>query len=204
MNQAPAKPVIAVFDFDGTITKRDVLLSFVFFTLGYRKTWLKLFSLIFPLLKLLWQKPTRLQLKEFFLTNFFSGLPINILKQAGERFAVSNALHRLVRSKALHKIEWHRQRGHRCIVASASVDIYLSFWCRSVGIDDLICSRLEVIDGIVTGRLDGKNCWGKEKVVQLEQLIGKKESYVLYAYGDSNGDKELLAIADHSFFRHFN
>ena len=45
----------------------------------------------------------------------------------------------------------------------------------------------------------GKNCWGTEKVRRLQELVGSKEGYVLYAYGDTRGDRELLEYADHPF-----
>jgi phosphoserine phosphatase len=55
----------------------------------------------------------------------------------------------------------------------------------------------------ITGKLQGKNCWGEEKVAQLNELFGSKDNYILYAYGNSRGDKELLELADYPFYRTF-
>jgi phosphoserine phosphatase len=62
---------------------------------------------------------------------------------------------------------------------------------------------MEIEDGRITGRLSGRNCYGPEKVERLEEVLGKLDNYLVYAYGDSKGDRELLAVADHGFFRHF-
>ena len=43
-----ARPVVAVFDFDGTLTRRDTSLLFVFFVLGRVKTWLTI-AMLLPL-----------------------------------------------------------------------------------------------------------------------------------------------------------
>jgi hypothetical protein len=53
------------------------------------------------------------------------------------------------------------------------------------------------IGDYLTGRLLGKNCYGPEKVQRLKTLLGSLEDYVIYTYGDSKGDRELLAIAQY-------
>ena len=40
------------------------------------------------------------------------------------------------------------------------------------------------------------NCYGQEKVNRFLQVEPDRKSYVLYAYGDSSGDKEMIALAD--------
>lgn len=70
-----------------------------------------------------------------------------------------------------------------------------------VGFDHVICSQLETTSkGNVTGNLKGVNCWGPEKVRRLEELYGSRENYVLYAYGNGTGDKDMLNSADYPFF----
>ena len=50
--------------------------------------------------------------------------------------------------------------------------------------------------GRCRGTLDAPNCRGPEKVNRLLARFGAKPD-VLYAYGDSSGDRDLLALADH-------
>ena len=71
-----------------------------------------------------------------------------------------------------------------------------------MGIDRVLCSSLRSDrTGRVSGRLAGKNCYGLEKTRRLLDSLGDRSGYILYAYGDSRGDRELLASADHAFYR---
>jgi phosphatidylglycerophosphatase C len=68
-------------------------------------------------------------------------------------------------------------------------------------VDDALGARLAVDDrGVLTGALDGPNCRGTEKVVRLHEWLGAhvggRTAVELIAYGDSSGDRELLADAD--------
>lgn len=196
------KPVIAAFDFDGTMTKRDTLLSFLTFTAGKWPTAKKLAGLTPDMIGFLLKQVSRQQVKEAILTSFFKGLPYHQLQEMGEAFARSPALSRLVLPAALKRLDWHRGQKHRCILISASIAPYLNPWSVRQGFDNLICSTLEVDQkGNVTGLLNEKNCWGPEKERRLLELAGPKENYILYAYGDSRGDEELLSAANYPFYR---
>jgi len=47
------------------------------------------------------------------------------------------------------------------------------------------------------------NCNGKEKVSRIKEAFNLADFETVYAYGDSSGDKEMLAIATHAHFRPF-
>ncbi len=196
------KPIVAAFDFDGTITTRDALLPFLIEVAGFWASLRKFTKLSPKFAGYLLHQITRQEVKEEILTRFFAGMPIEQLRELGEAFARSNTLKQLVRPEAKRRIDWHRRQNHRCILISASIDVFLQPWSKRAGFEDLICSQLEVDPGgNVTGRLNGLNCWGPEKQRCLEALLGPRNTYTLYAYGDSRGDKELLAYADFPFYR---
>lgn len=196
------KPVIAAFDFDGTITKRDSLVSFLAFTAGKWQTAKKLILASPQMIGFLLHKVSRQHAKEAILKQFFKGIPYHQLLEMGDAFSRSTTLSNLILPAALKRLEWHRSQKHRCILVSASLDVYLKPWSIDHGFDDLICSKLQVDqNGNATGLLDGKNCWGPEKERRLLECIGSKENYVLYVYGDSRGDEELLSKADYPFYR---
>lgn len=195
------KEVIAAFDFDGTITYCDTLMPFLLHLSGSLK-WLGKMILLSPLfIGFLLRLYSRQEVKEKVLTCFIKGMHIDQLQDAGHAFALG-WLQQLVRPEALKRLHWHQKQGHRCILISASLDIYLSPWADQAGFHDLICSSLEEdSSGIVTGKLFGENCRGPEKTRRLSDLLGPLNQYVIYAYGDSKGDKELLAAADFAYYR---
>jgi HAD superfamily hydrolase (TIGR01490 family) len=124
------------------------------------------------------------------------------LQTLGARFA-AEALPRLVRPAALARLRWHQDSGHRTMVVSASLDIYVEPWARAWGIDEVIASRLQYDHaGRANGILLGGNCWGPEKRARLLQQLRDRERWQVYAYGDSRGDREMLDEADRSYYRY--
>jgi phosphatidylglycerophosphatase C len=90
----------------------------------------------------------------------------------------------------------HLERGHGVVVVSASPSIYLEPLAERLGFDAVLATRLEVDgSGRITGRMLGGNCRGPEKVARLEGWLAGRAPRV-YAYGNSSGDRELLARAD--------
>lgn len=201
MSAPQNKPVVAAFDFDGTLTRRDTLFPFLLHVAGWNRFIFHV-SALAPTLAAYGLGMMRNDVaKERVLTRFLSGMRSDELQHKATQFAM-HKLPLLVRREALQRMDWHKQQGHRCVVISASLELYLQPWASKAGFDHIIGSRLETQeDGRVTGNLLGANCFGPEKVRRLEALLGTLDAYTLYAYGDSRGDKELLSIADHAYYR---
>jgi phosphatidylglycerophosphatase C len=197
------KQIVAAFDFDGTLTYHDTYLPFLCYSEGYLKTALGIgFSL--PVLATCYCHTHYRQIaKEAILKNVLGGVPMDAARRYGEQFALG-PLQTKIRPEAVKKLKWHQEQGHRCVLISANLDIYLEPWALNAGFHDLICSRIEADrHGKLTGKLIGLNCWGPEKTRRLNLLLGSKENFMLYAYGDSKGDLPLLNLADHPYYRRF-
>jgi len=117
--------------------------------------------------------------------------------------AHARALVPRLRPQALARIAWHRAQGHRLVLVSSTLDLYLADLGTQLGFDDVLCSRLESEGDRCTGELEGADCTGAEKRRRLEALLGDLRAHELHVYGDSDGDRELLAAADHPHFRPF-
>lgn len=192
---------VAAFDFDGTLTYRDTLISFLLFSCGLTKTTAFLAPLIPAFIRYECGLLSRQQTKERVLQKFFEGMPGSAMQKLGQAFA-KDRLNTHLRPNALGRIQWHLSKGHRCILVSASIDTYLHPWAHLHGFHDAITSELAIDEHrCITGLLEGKNCWGEEKARRLAALLGPRENYVLYAYGDSRGDQEMLKMADFAFYR---
>jgi len=87
------------------------------------------------------------------------------------------------------------------VIVSASYESYVRVVAGALGDIAVVATRLEADEGRCTGRLDGANCRGPEKVRRLHAWLEAeglaRDEITLYAYGDSSGDRELLAWSDH-------
>ncbi len=196
-----SKPVVAAFDFDGTLTRRETLLLFLLYTLGVTKV-SRDALLLSPTLAGygLGLIPNDVAKQRVFM-RCLGGMRMDDLVKHGEQFAAQK-LPGLMRAEAMQRLAWHKQQGHRCVAISASMELYVRPWAIAAGFDDVLATHLELrIDGTTSGKLEGENCYGIEKVRRLEALLGKRDGYILYAYGDSRGDRELLATADFGYYR---
>ena len=108
----------------------------------------------------------------------------------------------ILRPKAMKKIAWHKEQGHTVVVVSASIECWLKPWCDKNDLD-LVATKIEIIDSLVTGRFLTKNCYGIEKANRVKESYNLSNYEYIYAYGDSRGDKELLELADESFYKPF-
>jgi len=199
--------VVAAFDFDGTLTRHDTLLPFLMFVAGKGVFARALVGQIPSLALFLAGKRTNAVAKEHLLGRFLRGFDSEDVRRMGEEFAL-HQLPRMLRKPMISCLRAHRERGHRCVMVSASLDVYLKPWAASSGLidpRDVISSKLQVERGRITGKLEGQNCYGVQKVRELKShlvssagLAGADSSKVkIVAYGDSHGDRQMLEAACH-------
>lgn len=194
--------VIAAFDFDGTITTKDTLLEFLKHCFSKTRLLFGLFLLtpVFVLYKI---KVLRNDVaKQKIFAHFFKGMRMTTFNEHCNTF--SKKIDKIVRDKALERIKYHRKEGHFIVVISASIENWIHPWANENNIDELIATKIEVIGNKLTGKFASKNCHGQEKVRRLKEKISNIHSKYLYAYGDSEGDKQLLSIANKAYYRSFS
>lgn len=192
---------IAFFDFDGTITTRDTLLEFIRFNKGTAAFYWG-FVLNSPwLLAYKAKLISNQRAKERILTHFFGGKQLKELEESGQQFT-STKLDTLVRPKALQEINRLKALGVEVVVVTASAEAWVAPWCRAQGIG-LLATQLALKQGKITGRIAGANCYGTEKVNRVKAAYALQEFQEVYAYGDTKGDKPLLRLATHSFYKPF-
>ena len=192
---------IAFFDFDGTITTRDSLLAFIFFRHGKLKTILGLISISqFYVLYIVKLVPAQ-KAKEKVLWRLFRNEPLEQFESNCETF-ISTVLPLLVRPKAIRELRIMMEKQVEIVIVSASPDNWLKSWCKQFGAA-LISTKLEVSDGKLTGKIDGKNCRGEEKVRRIRMQYDLSNFDEVYAYGDTKGDKPMLALATFAFYQPF-
>jgi HAD superfamily hydrolase (TIGR01490 family) len=194
------KKRLVLFDFDGTVTTRDTLLEFIRFYRGDVKFVIG-FGIAAPIIVLSKLKIVpNWKAKEFVLTWFFKGTTLEEFNRKGQEFA-SQVTPTLLRPKGLAQLKEYLQDS-RVIFVSASAENWVKPWCDSVGVECL-ATKLEVVNGKLTGKIAGKNCYGPEKVNRLLAHINPKEYEEIIVYGDSSGDRELLTLGHHQYYKPF-
>lgn len=189
-----AVPTVAAFDFDGTITRGDTLLPFLMRTRGRARTARAILAISVAVTRSMAGGGFRDAAKEALVLRLLAGQPVEPLEEAAESFADHLVAERL-RPGTFERIERHRAAGHELVVVSASPELYVAPVARRLGFDAALGTRLEVgPDGRLTGRLVGRNCRGPEKVRRLQEWL-TGDAQVVVAYGDSRGDREMLALA---------
>jgi phosphatidylglycerophosphatase C len=124
-----------------------------------------------------------------------AGCSVDHVDELGVRYA--EHLRTGLRSDTISRLRWHQREGHRTVIVSASLRPYLDPITAWLGVDHVLCTELQRDPtGHLTGHIDGVNCRGPEKVARVRAWLGA-EPTVRYAYGDSAGDRELLAWATH-------
>ncbi len=189
-------PVVAAFDFDGTLVWGDSLVPFLVLACGVPATARALAGQAAPVLSSLARSghAGRDATKARILARLLAGRPHD--EVAGIAEAYGARLAQRVRPTMRARLEQHRAAGHSLVIISASPELYVAPAGRRLGVDAVLATRLEVgIDGLLTGRIEGANCRGEEKTARLRAWLGC-EPAVLHAYGDSAGDAHLLAMAD--------
>ncbi|HET6554042.1 MAG TPA: HAD family hydrolase [Dyella sp.] len=190
---------LALFDFDGTITQRELFRPFLEFAVPpARLRWGGL--LLSPMVvgyKLGVVSPNAM--RACAVRVGLQGMDDVHAQEMGRRFA-DEIIPTVLRPHAMERIRWHQQQGDRVVVVSGALDVYLSHWCRQHGLE-LVCSLLEVRGGRMTGRYLGPQCVGAQKQQRVRAAYDVDAYPLVYAYGDTHEDRELLQMAHRRYFQ---
>lgn len=196
-----AKPALVAFDFDGTITVRDSFTAFLRWRAGPVRYTLGLARLLPAALRYLFDRD-RGRIKAAAAGEFLGGTPRAELDAQARRFAATHA-ETLLRPDALAAWRDWRAKAARLVIVTASPTVVVRPFAEALGAVELIGTELAYDDqDRVTGAFLTANCRGREKVARLEARFGK-DLRLAAAYGDTAGDREMLAIAETAGFKVF-
>lgn len=199
------KKKLYCFDFDGTLTTSDTLLEFIKYAKG-RGRFLMVFLMYSPLLVMMklhlypnWKA------KQQIFAHLFAGMRIEKFDALCRGFAEESQ--HLLRPKGITLMHEALVAGAQVFIVSASIDNWVRpfFDIRNLKGVQVLGTQIEVEDGKLTGRFKSNNCYGKEKVHRIAEALKsfERSEYEIEAFGDSRGDKEMLAFADKGHFKPF-
>ena len=186
---------VAAFDVDDTLTVRDCVVPFMRSVTGTGRLMKVMLSNVGETIQNVRQRD-RDALKAKFVSGIFSGRNAREIESLGIQFA-SKVADGWLRSDVAARMRWHQEQGHVVILVSASLGSYLHPLGDLLEVDAVLCTELEEVDGILTGKLEGKNCRGEEKASRIQKWCegaGIDVEDLVYAYGDSSGDVQMLEL----------
>ena len=189
---------IAFFDLDLTLTK--AISGKALATAGYKKDLFSFWDFINAIfLSLVF----RFELKDPYrivgsMVRWVKGMPENTMNDL-----CTEVCHKIllpsVYKEALAEIEFHKSKNARIVILSSALKRICSEMAISLKIDDIICSELEVRDGLLTGKPIGRLCYAEEKAIRLLAYCKKhnNSSSESWYYGDSISDLHVLSAVGH-------
>ncbi len=190
---------VAAFDLDGTLTRGGSVFHWLRFVCGNAAV-ARVAAPLSPALTLGAIRSGHYadDAKERLFEGLLRGRPLTDVAEQSRRFILEHLAHE-GRLEVIARLRWHLERHDDVVIVSASPQLYVDVLVEHFGISGGLGTRLAVDDsGRLTGRYFGKNCRGTEKMRRLSEWIAER-SYetppTIYAYGNSRGDRRLLAGA---------
>jgi len=190
-----------LFDFDGTLTCRDSLGAFLWNAYPIiPRMWRGIRAIPFWLMYQLGARSAD-QAKEAIFGIFFAGWEVERFRKYCEAFA-HTSIPSMIRTPVYRILQYHRRRGDKVWIVSASPEDYLQPWTHAQGVQ-LIATPIEKKNGRLTGRFAGPNCRGQEKVRRIRENIDLAAYDEIIAYGDSPDDYPMMKLAHQAYYRPF-
>jgi HAD superfamily hydrolase (TIGR01490 family) len=190
---------LVLFDFDGTLTKGDTMLPFLWHCssgIGFMR---RIFEVMIQFVGLFvagkWQ-PGRA--KEILIGRFFKGISAPQIRVWGRNFC-EKRLPKLLEPVTIAEMKRHQDAGAQVWVVSASCNLWLETFCADNRLG-LLCTELGMQNEMCTGKFATPNCNGAEKVRRIKAAIDLTQFSKIVAYGNTSGDMPMLSLATEAWW----
>jgi phosphatidylglycerophosphatase C len=191
-----ARMRIAIFDLDGTLTRRDSLVPYVLgFCLRHPLRLPRLLVMPWQVLRFVFAHRDRGELKQALITSALRGATRDEIARWNDRF-VRRLLERGMHPEALDRLAQHRARGDYLVLMSASPDLYVPAIARALRFNETICTGVRWNGMVLSGELTTENRRAEEKLRGVEALRARHDGSQITAYGNSASDVIHLRACD--------
>ncbi len=194
---------LVIFDLDRTITTHGTFLPFLLYY-AVRNNPLRLLLLpvvVLMMLLYLSKMISRKQLKTLMQSLLIGKPDKSHLDDVCDRY-VNQLLEKSVNLDALFCIRRWQTSGAKLVLATASFDWMARSFARRLGFDEIMASKSREEDGKVVPGINGKNCYGQDKLAIVEKKLGnlrefKESGKEIWFYTDHHSDIPLLEVCSH-------
>jgi putative phosphoserine phosphatase/1-acylglycerol-3-phosphate O-acyltransferase len=126
-------------------------------------------------------------------TAAYRGLAESMLEEVGEEVFVKHLATQIYpESRAI--VEAHQEAGHTVAIITSATRYQAEPLARDMGIEHVLCTELEVKEGIFTGEIIRPTCYGEGKAAAARSLAAREDLDLdeSYFYTDSHEDLPLL------------
>ena len=88
-------------------------------------------------------------------------------------------------------VKAHQRQGHTVALASSATRFQAAPLASDLGIEHVLCTKIEVVDGRLTGRVDGPVLWGRNKADAVAGFAAEAGLKLADSYGYANGDEDV-------------
>ncbi|MGC9325159.1 MAG: HAD family hydrolase [Desulfomonilia bacterium] len=190
--------IAALFDMDHTITWENSGLSSVRF--ARKHGLIPLGHLIKTLFKITLYRFSLLNIEAWYEKSMeiLSGVTLDEMERFSELW-FETMIRKTIYKEAVSLINDHLSRGHRLVIITNSPSFFVHPMAQALNIRDILCTKVEMQDGRLTGKLVKPLCYGEGKVYYArtwarENCIELEQSYF---YTDSFFDIDLMQVVGH-------
>jgi len=187
---------LAVFDLDGTLTRRDTFVPYLQGWLARHPGRRRIVRLVAAIGRFYALGRDRGRLKSDLIRACMSGATRSDVRDWTETF-VAGLDGRMLNPGALAAIARHRAAGDRLVLLSASVDLYVPAIGLRFGFAETICTGVAWRGGLLDGALTTPNRRAAEKLRCIEALRLRFPRAEIAAYGNTAADLAHLAAVEH-------
>lgn len=185
---------LVLFDFDGTMTKKDTFPAFIFYAFGKTKGIIGFLVhapyILFYFLGLI----NGSVLKQKIVSYFFKGMNADTIYKKGQAFTEELNV-KGMNAEVMNEFMQYQLKGYEMCIVSASLDVWIAPFAKIYNINH-ICTETEISDNKFTGKLKTPNCNGKNKAVRIKESYNLNNYDNIIAYGNSKGDEAMLNLAN--------
>jgi phosphatidylglycerophosphatase C len=184
---------LALFDFDGTLYKKDSLLEFTKFSKGKLNFYIGLFMISQYLIGFKWGIISNEKAKQKFIKHFFKNTNYNDFTRKCNDFALQK-INTHLNEKIYEQFINHLKLNHTVYIVTASIPEWIEPWSKQFSVP-VIGTQIEIENNKITGGFVSKNCYGIEKVNRINSVLNLNEFESIIVYGAGKGDVEMLKLA---------
>ena len=123
-----------------------------------------------------------------------AGREADTVMELGERL-FAQKIAGSMRPQARELVRAHQRRKHTVAVASAATRFQIEPLATDLGIENILCTEVEVVDGVITGKLAGPMLWGEPKGAAVRAFSREHGVDLTASYAYGNGDEDVAFLS---------